>query len=101
MTFIRLWDLPRRKRQIVWTTLGAVVFIAAAAVVARALAAPPFAVEAGTPLDVFLLTDGALNWGDADVGSLVRGHAASTPFEARSARTRTSSSWARCATRRP
>ena len=40
MTLLRMRDLPRRKRQIVWTTVGAVVFVAAAAIVARALAAP-------------------------------------------------------------
>ena len=33
------------------------------------LARPDFDVAAGTPLNVFLLSDGQITWGEADVGS--------------------------------
>ncbi len=46
-----------------------------------ALATPPM--EARGALDVFLLTDGALSWGERDADTLVRRFAARSPWQAR------------------
>lgn len=48
----------------------------------RALAHPPMAHD-DAALDVFLLTDGALSWGERDADTLVRTHARETPWQAR------------------
>ena len=47
------------------------------------LAHPPIAVDAQTPVDVFLLTDGVLNWGNITVDDLMRSYQATSPFDSR------------------
>lgn len=56
----------------------------------RALAAPPSALlpagdgpDAAAPLDVFLLSDGALTWGDREPGAIVARFAAESPWQTR------------------
>ncbi len=50
-----------------------------------ALASPPqeMNVARGTPTDVFLLSDGAINLGDTDADAIVAAHPARSPFRAR------------------
>lgn len=49
----------------------------------RALSKPPVAVPQGTDADVFLLSDGALNWGEQGLDAMVARYAAETPFDGR------------------
>jgi hypothetical protein len=47
------------------------------------LLAPGFEVAAGTPLNVFLLSDGQITWGDSDVASLIARFESRCPFATR------------------
>src|SRR5262249_37652785 len=47
------------------------------------LARPGFEIAQGTPLNVFLLSDGQLTWGETDVAALVAGFEAHCPFATR------------------
>src|SRR5262249_45856982 len=47
------------------------------------LARPSFDIAAGTPLNVFLLSDGQLNWGETDVATLVSRFEQRCPFPTR------------------
>lgn len=47
------------------------------------LARPGFAVAPGTPLNVFLLSDGQITWGEPDVGTLVARFEGRSPFVTR------------------
>jgi tetratricopeptide (TPR) repeat protein len=48
-----------------------------------ALSHPPFTVPAGTPLNIFLLSDGAVTWGEADTAALVATFEQRCPFPTR------------------
>ncbi len=48
-----------------------------------ALTHPPMRNARNTALDVFLLTDGALSWGERDVDTLIRRHQAASPWRSR------------------
>jgi tetratricopeptide (TPR) repeat protein len=47
------------------------------------LARPGFEIAAGTPVNVFLLSDGQLTWGETDVAALVAGFEARCPYPTR------------------
>jgi hypothetical protein len=47
------------------------------------LARPPFTLDSKTPVNVFLLSDGQITWGDADVHSLVARFEARCPYPTR------------------
>lgn len=47
------------------------------------LCSPGFSVEPGTPLNVFLLSDGQVTWGESDVAQLVARFEARCPFPTR------------------
>ncbi|MBI5611125.1 MAG: hypothetical protein HY902_19790 [Deltaproteobacteria bacterium] len=49
----------------------------------RALTKPPMPLPADKGLDVFVLSDGSLNWGDVGLSSLLGRYTAETPWQAR------------------
>lgn len=48
-----------------------------------ALSQPPFAVNQDKAVDVFVLSDGVVNWGESDVDAMVARHEAQSPFASR------------------